>query len=221
MNPDILYAGLASAGLTSGALIFKDWLFVRRENKKSGDYAALRLAVSLEAFAIECTERIRKVWDYLEAINQWEDYIDGRTQGDENEPKYPDAVEEILSLPELGPFPEDVAWKYVRSELFSNAFSLPNEVVLSNRAIRQWPLEYDEEGQCKTWECLEQCSIKGFKAWELACNLRKAHGLPPFDSKIKLSNVFDSLKKEYEEYLERQEWEANRDKSPGIRWFGH
>lgn len=216
MDPNILYTGLASACLTSVILLLKDWLLVKSRDKKDSDYAALRLAIPLETFAIECAERIRKVWDYLEAMEQWEDYIDGRTQGSENEPKYPEASEEIMSLPELGPFTEHVAWKYVSPKLFSNAFSLPNEVALSNRVIRQWPHDYGEEDQSKAWECLEQCSIKGCKAWELACNLRKAHGLPPFDSKVKLSDVFDSLKKEYKEYLERQEWEANRHDHLGL-----
>ncbi|MFI5022840.1 MAG: hypothetical protein ACHQRJ_14470 [Alphaproteobacteria bacterium] len=184
---DVGKVALTSGVLASGInLIWQH--FSRRESyRRDARYLAQRLAVILEKFAIDCADII--------AGNELHRTSDGH------------AGVRRLALPTLAAFPADADWKAVDSALAGRAVALPNEIALADHKILfWWDVVGDED--CMETEADQQAGMCGYRAWNLAADLRMRHGVPASDLTDRAWDFVATLQKQHEAAMKSLEARA-------------
>jgi len=145
-------------GVALGAFISQGtpWLRERLSQKKRAAYLAMRLAVILERFAIDCESLISE---------------NERSQiGDDKEGPRGD-------LPNLEEYPEETNWETLQSDLAHRSLALRNDIASSRDTMYfRWQME-DES---KSDACNDEAAIRGAQAWELAISIRRQYNLPAY-----------------------------------------
>ncbi len=148
-----LGAGFGTAAMTGILSLYRD----HRQKKSLAAYMAMRLAVTLEAYAYACYEFI---------------------SANENAPHYSQEDEFpawTVRLPELPPYPDDIdGWRAIDRELAGKCLNLRNRIASSQGSINS-TIEFDMYGLED--ELNEQASGRGIEAWELAAALRSRHNI--------------------------------------------
>jgi hypothetical protein len=155
------FAVAAVGGLAASAMnLVVRWLAHHHTETREARYLALRLAVIFEKYAIECAEAV--------AANEL--YLGSRGA----------AGDLTVSLPTLDAYPTDADWKALTTSLAVRALSVPNELVLATKAIDG---EYVQGGHNADISVAldRQAGKTGYRAWQLAVDLRKKTGLPAND----------------------------------------
>jgi hypothetical protein len=154
---DVLKIAAASSVGAAGLNHLFDFLVRRTSLRRDSRYVAQRVAIILEKFAIDCADTI--------AGNDLHRQSDGH------------AGRRSFKLPNLPDFPIDADWKAVDPVLAGRALAMYNELVLSGHKIYFWWDVVGDEDSMET-ETNEQAGKCGYRAWELATEFRKGHGLP-------------------------------------------
>ncbi|MDP4024150.1 hypothetical protein Q8W71_16090 [Methylobacterium sp. NEAU 140] len=171
----IIGAGIGSAIIQAVIPAFRDW----RKQSAQASYLALRLAVTLEAFASASCDLI--------AVN-------------ENAPCSPDHAYPrwTTKLPALAEFPPDQeGWLALDRDLAERALAFRNRVSKSQSVISDtaW-LNEGALGASVETEAME----RGLEAWRLASDLRTKHrakaARPIWDYAAKLESI-EARQKEY------------------------
>lgn len=165
----IVSTGVVSALLTNLLGFWRDRRKERVEVARAGGYLALRVAVILEKFVIDCAELLEEV----DLFNQTRGQA-GKTHGE---------------LPLLTAYPSDVEWKTLDPKLLSRTLSFRNELSLSGMLFK---FTYEMSPEDITPTCVEQAGKFGCRAWEIATDLRSHYSFPEIDT----MQVAVSLKKE-------------------------
>jgi hypothetical protein len=151
-----------SAGVFTAIVnnLLAEWRDRRKEKRTSARDAvdlAMRVADILERFAIECEDII----SHNELHTESEGY----------------AGTPHRKLPTLGEYPTDADWKALDPALSSRARSLPNELRVSEGIIKFcWELEPGDQGILLN-TCNGQAGKCGYRAWQLAVEMRRRYGL--------------------------------------------
>jgi hypothetical protein len=152
----------------------------RRAAMRAAGYLAIRIAVMLERFAIDCAEHISTQDMYRQSEGH--------------------AGASHSTLPDLPPYPDEADWKALEPELLVRVLTLRNELPLGDRAIAFWE-QIDRE--CIPRACDLQCGKCGYMAWVLASDLRRHYHLGAFDPKQTSWDIVKTLKTLYDEELQR------------------
>lgn len=151
--------GVLSAICTHSLGMFRDYLKDRKAKKSAASYAALRLAVTMEAYTLSCAKRASDIQN---------NHCSGGHAGTRH-----------YSLPELKAYPDDIDWKALGPTCSDQLLSFPNGIAHWNTVIHTanehggFP---DEDG---SFECDGYCALQGLKAWNIAVSLRKKFDLAP------------------------------------------
>lgn len=143
---DVLGFSVIAALITAVLNLGSTWLMAWRQQKKSADFDAMRLAVVLERFSYECASRI----------------ADEQTWRD----SHGNAGREFFDLPSLT-LPEDVAWRCLSIDLVDRLFTLDNDLFRS-ASIIIGEREYIFEPDGRANEPAEQAGLIGYRAHVLA-----------------------------------------------------
>jgi hypothetical protein len=153
---------LLTVMLGSGAAFAVIQLFLdyRRDYRKRTDslqYLALRLAFIFEGYAISCAE---KESDHSTAVEH--DGHAGRLLG---------------SVPDAPTLPESDAYEFLDSDILSDAFDLPQRVMMADRFASFW---WDTVGDRDSFytEVGHQTLQMGAMAMEVAGKIRRRYRLP-------------------------------------------
>jgi hypothetical protein len=153
-----LSTGVATALLNN---FFGEWRDRRKElttTTRDATYLAIRVAVILERFAMACANIIADNHMYNKAGGH--------------------AGAAHAELPPIAEYPTDADWKAIDPTLSARALSLPNELCLSEGAIKfSWEIEPTDEGVHLT-TCNGEAGKCGYRAWQLAADMRHRYGLP-------------------------------------------
>jgi hypothetical protein len=161
--------GAFGAGLgTVGVQVVWPFLQERRAKKDRAAYLALRVAVTLEAYASDCLELI------FENANLQEPYDE----------QYPDWNP---ILPKEPSYPDDDrdGWRSMTRSLVTRCLNFPNKVRGSQGMIKS-TVQYGHGDELSD-VIDEHAALRGIEAWEIATSLRKEYHLPPSEV------VFDYL----------------------------
>jgi len=152
----------------------------RLGTERDARYLAIRLAVILERFTIDCAEAIAAQDMYNQS-----DGNAGAAHG---------------TLPDLPPYPDEADWKALEPDYLARALTLRNELPLSDKAIAFWE---DIDRDCIPGECDQQCGKCGYMAWLLAADMRQHYHLGVFDPKYTSWDIVKTLKPLYDGVLQR------------------
>jgi hypothetical protein len=174
-----LSTGLATAILNQGIGWWRD---SRKDNvvtEREARYLAVRLAVLLEGFALDCADAIadKELHDSSEGHA-------GRRHG---------------TIPELAAYP-DGDWRALTPNLMGRCLSLRNELKLSDGHIAFW--EDIGERDSIPQEAVQQTGKCGYRAWLLATDLRKEYHLGTFDPlSVSAWDVVATLRTNYDQAM--------------------
>lgn len=174
--------GVLSAICTHLFGMFRDWRKEEKEKKKAASYAALRLAVIMEAYALDCAECSADV------------QTNHSSNGCAGMLHYP--------LPPIGQYPDDVDWKSLKLSYSTDLLSFPNEVAHYNTIIHG-ANEFGDPDADGSFECGGYCAVQGLKAWNIAVALRKEYGIEPFIFSDGMWNIEEDLKSYQDRFHER------------------
>jgi hypothetical protein len=161
-----------------------------RESKKErttiirdARYWAMQVAVILESFAMECANIIANNHDYSHSEGH--------------------AGTAHLKLPPAPKYPSDGDWRTLDPALSARALSLPNELSLSDEAIAfYWEIDPADQGALLSI-CSAQAGKSGYRAWQLAADMRHRYGLPEFKPEETAWDVVKTLKEEHDHEIKR------------------
>lgn len=181
MTNTIVPALIGIFGVAVGAFITQGstWIRETRIQKLAAKYLAMRLAVTLEEFAIDCGFLINK---------------NSRAEtGDDDEGP-------CGNLPTLGEYPTDAAWNALEPGLANRALSFRNDLAVSGETIE---FRWDMENAIQSEACNDEAAKRGIQALNLAVDLRKKYDLPPYSPGYDVGGrlkkyVADSKKRETE-----------------------
>lgn len=176
-----LSTGVVAALVSPLFGLLRDWIRDREAAKRDGRYLALRLAVIFEGFAIACADLISANDDQREIF------------------KVPEVG--CSQLPPLGEYPTDADWKSLDPAFSAQALAFRNELAISVSTV-QAMLRLDELSA--SGECDMQAGKSGFRAWELATNLRHAYSLPEFDLQHTPWKFVELLKKYHDQAMAKE-----------------
>ena len=167
-------AGAGTAAVTGGLAL------LRERTKKRGEatYLALRLAVTLEAFAGACSDLITE--------NRYAEAPPGQPF-----PYWRSA------LPPLADYPSDGdGWKGIDIKLSAAALNFRNEVAAGQASIklRTAEAEWDIE-----WEVRTEALRLGRSAHSIAMQMREAYRLPTIPSSYAYVSKLDEAKVQFDE----------------------
>lgn len=178
---DILQLAVSTGVIASVTTQVIAWLIERSRSKRSSrtqaTYLAARLAVIFEHFAIECAEQVADNDMYQQSGGHA-----GKPHG---------------QLPKLGELPSEANWTTLDPILLSRSLSLPNELLLGERMIAFWS-DIDHEPSLLRNACDAQAGICGYRAWQLAEELRSRYGLPDFVPRDFSWDVIKTLKQRHD-----------------------
>lgn len=147
-------AGAGTAAVTGAVALLRD----RKKKRAEATYLALRLAVTLEKFASECSELISS----------------NKSAELSREHEFPDWN---YKLPALDPFPADAeGWKAIDANAAANCLNFPNRISDCQRKIYD-DIAYHSDDVDDVARRVA-CRV-GLEAWDLAQSLRKS-----FDIKL-------------------------------------
>jgi hypothetical protein len=168
----------------------------RLESKRtsaSARYWAIRTAIELERFALDCAHTVSDHRDFRES------------RGSMGEP--------ASALPTLTPFAEGTDWKSLAQELVAQALQLPLEINNAKNSIafmsRVAGADDVED------ECCDQAAINGNRALDLAKRFRKRYELPA----LRLENAkweFSESLQEHVALLEGRKARASANRLPTV-----
>lgn len=149
----------ATAGVISGLLThYLSGRQLERQRKIAAAYTAIRLAVTFEHFAHDCSGIVSK--------NDNAESSDGA------------AGEPVTKMPKLEIFPpDDEGWKGLPPDLVDDALSFHQRIKAATSIIVS-ACEHAEHSDAVK-EATEQCVLLGSRAWELGTKLRTAYGFKP------------------------------------------
>jgi hypothetical protein len=151
-------------GIVSGSASFVlDLLRSRSGRKRSRTYLCMRIAATLEAYAINCAESLEAAEAHY-----------GQTK-----------IPVILSLPDSPIYPEDVDWHSVEPDIAYRIMSFLNE-----REAQAAGARYAEHFEGNPFGGEEAVKSTGKKAYELANVLRSIAALQPPDFGQMLQPLF-------------------------------
>ncbi|WP_419784833.1 hypothetical protein [Pseudodesulfovibrio sp.] len=187
--------GVLSALCTHFFGMFRDWRKDKKEHARRASYAALRLAVLLETYAIECARRIEEVKMSLASNGSYGE-LHGR-------------------LPKIPPYPDEIDWKSLDSFLVDEVLSFPNQILVSNDITTSVAEDFfPEEPEEATAECLMHCGYRGVQAWKISTQLRKRYGLKSRNVLSDSWNMLQCLEVEEAKYHDQQQtWREWKDKN--------
>ena len=152
--------GIVTAALNNLMGWWRDSKKEHTTTTRDARYSAIKIAVILEQFAIECANIISD----NQLHNSSEGYA-GIAHG---------------TLPTFADYPADMDWKAIDPALAARALSLPNELSLSEGIIKfWWEIEPGDKGILLT-ACDRQAGKCGFRAWQVAADMRRRYGFPEF-----------------------------------------
>lgn len=183
-----LSTGVAAALLNQSISWFKDWTSERKNISREGRYLALRIAVILERFSIDCAELI--------ASYNLHDQSDGH------------AGKQSGSLPILPAYPSDADWKSLNPALCAKALAMRNELELSDKAL-DFHFEVDAFQLGSAFK--DEAGKCGYRAWEIATELRSLYKLPSFRSKDLYWDFVETLKDNHDAAMRRLADSQNSD----------
>lgn len=170
------FSAVVGAVITQGVTWFRE----TRTQKLAAIYLAIRLAVTLEAFAIDCGFLINK---------------NSRAEtGDDDEGP-------CGNLPSLGEYPKDADWKVLEPGLANRVLSFRNDLAVSDETIE---FRWDMENAIQSDACNDEAAKRGIQALNLAVDLREKYGLAPYSPGY---DVGGTLKK-YASDTKKRETEA-------------
>jgi hypothetical protein len=171
--------GLATAILNQAIGWWRDSRKDHVATAREARYLAIRLAVLLEKFSLDCADSIA---DY-ELHTDFDGYA-GKSRG---------------TIPDLPEYPEG-DWRVLSAELLGRCLSLRNELRLSDGHIGFWEdVGYRE---CIPAECAQQTGKCGYRAWILAKDLRAEYQLGPFDTKdVSQWDFVATLREKYDDAI--------------------
>jgi hypothetical protein len=133
----------------------------RSQTKKQGAYLALRLAVTLEFFALACADFISE-------------------NGNAETPPDHEFPDWTVKLPELPVLPDDAdGWLAIDRPLADRCLNLRNKIHASQKVI-DGTGEFTPDELGDTLD--EEAAARGLEAWKLALELRRKHRLTPADT---------------------------------------
>ncbi|MYI24623.1 MAG: hypothetical protein F4109_04235 [Gammaproteobacteria bacterium] len=161
----------------------------KTETDKNARYLAARIAVTLEQFALKCAD-----W-----IDDNEAYID--TRGSVGRLR--------LTLPPLAEFPTDAHWTAVDPALVARSLSISNELMLAKAAIDFAKGVADSEDHLYVRNTFDgQAGKCGYRAWQLAIDLRQKYTLGEFSPSEFSWNSERLLKKHHDQELDARKEET-------------
>jgi hypothetical protein len=167
-------SSVLSALLTSGLSLFVQW----RRASANARYLALRVAVTLEAFALACY--------HVVADHDVHDNSAGNL-GKEHD-----------AFPEIAAYPESLEWQALPPRLLSRVLNFRNEIKISEARLKfQWDL--DPGGLTETLS--EECAHRGSQAMDIVNDLRQTYGLAPLQADYDFAQ---RLRAKHEMFLERE-----------------
>jgi hypothetical protein len=178
-----LGAGFGTAAMTGILSVYRD----TRHRKSQAAYMAMRLAVTLEAYAYACSEFI----------------AENATMQAPPDQEFPDWN---TSLPELSAYPDDPdGWRAIDRKLAGRSLNFRNRILGSQGLIgTTWEYATDDLEDTLS----EQAAARGLEAWELASTLRSKHGVeqaePVSDFVEWLQTVLAKAKAAKEDRADRQ-----------------
>jgi hypothetical protein len=183
--PDILKLTLGTGFVTSALNHFAGSYLEGRKERRSvrrdSRYLAIRLAVILERFAIDCADIIAENNSFLTPNG-----FLGRRDS---------------QLPTLQEYPSDIDWRSFEPELSVRIFSLPNEVSVSQGVISFADrLAGGPDGSPS--DTTNQAGLCGHRALHIANDLRERYQLPPFRMAWPQWDVPTILKEAHDKALE-------------------
>lgn len=163
-----LGGGLVVAVFNHGVTWWKE----KGNNKRMRIYSAIRMAVELEGFAVQCLNVCKEIEDYIILGTR------GKLHGE---------------IPKLGVYPDDIEWRLIESSLCARILQFKNEIELSQIRIKDPFMEAEEDsGQGLTVVSAETAKC-GMRAWSLAKEVRKKHDLPEFKDEDFTGRAMDEL----------------------------
>lgn len=168
MSEDAIKILIGIAGAFVGALggffssIARDWWIDRRETDRKARYLSARIVCILDRYVDHC----------------------GDVAGDDGEDRADEQGDTFVSprhaLEDLPPYPDDLDWRSIPSDLMYRALMLPNEVWKSRRIIEaadeiSGPPNWDEFFDGRQF----QCARLGLLALHLASDFRNQFGIEP------------------------------------------
>lgn len=179
-------AGVGTATVQAALAIYRD----HRQRKVQAAYMAMRLAVTLEAYASACSGFI--------ATN-----AEAEIPDDEEFPNW------STQLPDLPPYPDDTdGWRAIRRTLAGRCLNFRNKIHGSQEIIYA-TAEYarDDLGDVLNVEAAE----RGLEAWTLAVALRR-------DSKIEAADTVWDYATGLEHTLERAKKAMNESREQNAKF---
>jgi hypothetical protein len=172
IGPEIIGNWVVAALVGVSASVITQVRYSRRD-KKAATYLAMRIAISLEAFVIACSDLIGE--------------NERAQRGDDEEgPR--------RSLPELGAYPDSDDWQTLDVEFANRVLALRNDLTVSNNTLF---FEWDIGDAAQSDVCDNEAAKRGVQAWDLACALRSnyklAHYSPGYDIRGRLQkHIYDA-----------------------------
>ena len=154
-----LSTGLATAVFNQVIGWWRDSSNAKNQDRRTARYLAIRLAVILEKFTIDCAE--------LVASNDLFDQTQGHM-----------GVSHRI-IPKLSSYPEEDSWQLLEPELLGRVLTLENQIKISLNALSFW---FDADIDALPQEIDLQCGKLGYVSWNLAMELRKLYHLSVFDA---------------------------------------
>lgn len=146
-------SGLFGAGLTQFAVWVRELISFR----KSRNFAALRLSLMCEHYAVNCASDIEL---RSGPHDEWEGSI----------------LPEGLKLPGIPDLPTDIDFKAVPVELIEPIFSLDVEIRFAENALASEAEHLDGEEMLDAY--MHAVAKRGLRAWDLGSTIRQRSGLP-------------------------------------------
>lgn len=127
-----------------------------RRDRKTATYLAVRIAITLEAFAIACADLIHE--------------NDRAQRSDDDEgPRE--------SLPELAVYPGDENWQTLDVSLANRALAFRNDLTVShNTMYADWQTGDGPQSDL----CDDEAAKRGIQAWDLASDLRSRYKIATY-----------------------------------------
>ncbi len=158
-----LGAGLGTAAVQVGFKMYQD----RRQRRAKSAYLAMRLAVILDAFTLDCFELVSE----------------NAAMEPHPDPDHPNCR---LSLPEVGAYPDDAdGWTAIDQRLAGGSLALRNRIQSAQRLVYRTRDTYWSEGESSDFlrgTIDTEASMLALEAWDLARALRQKHHLEPDDT---------------------------------------
>lgn len=146
-------SGVLGAGLTQLAV----WVRELVSSRRSRNFAALRIALMCEHYAVDCASDIEL---RTGPHQEWEGSI----------------LPEGLKLPAIPDLPTDIDLKAIRVELIEPLLSLDVEIRFAESALSSEAEHLDGEDMLDAY--VHAVAQRGLRAWDLGSRIRLRSGLP-------------------------------------------